>query len=52
MGFASDKVLRSGSRTKADLAAVASFPPEIYCFPALVEVTAALRPAQDHQTLI
>ena len=32
-------------RTKADLAAVASFPPEIYRFPALAEVTAALERA-------
>ena len=29
--------------TKADLAAVASFPPEIYRFPALAEVTDALK---------
>jgi hypothetical protein len=29
-------------RTKADSAAVASFPPEIYRFPALADVTAAL----------
>jgi ubiquinone/menaquinone biosynthesis C-methylase UbiE len=32
-------------RTKADSAAVASFPPEIYRFPALAEVTAALEQA-------
>lgn len=32
-------------RTKADLAAVASFPPEIYRFPALAEVAAALEQA-------
>jgi hypothetical protein len=30
---------------KADLAAVASFPPEIYRFPALADVTAALEKA-------
>ena len=42
------RVLKPGGRlgllfpTKADLAAVASFPPEIYRFPALAEVTAAL----------
>jgi ubiquinone/menaquinone biosynthesis C-methylase UbiE len=42
------RVLKPGGRlgllfrTKADLAAVASFPPEIYCFPALADVTAAL----------
>jgi len=45
------RVLKPGGRlgllfpTKADLAAVASFPPEIYRFPALVEVTAALEQA-------
>jgi ubiquinone/menaquinone biosynthesis C-methylase UbiE len=45
------RVLKPGGRlgllfrTKADLAAVASFPPEIYCFPALAEVTAALEEA-------
>jgi ubiquinone/menaquinone biosynthesis C-methylase UbiE len=45
------RVLKSGGRlgllfrTRADLAAVASFPPEIYRFPALVEVTAALEQA-------
>jgi hypothetical protein len=32
-------------RTKGDHAAVASFPPEIYRFPALTEVTAALERA-------
>lgn len=32
-------------RTKADLAAVASFPPEIYRFPAFVDVMAALEQA-------
>ncbi len=32
-------------RTKSDLAAIASFPPEIYRFPALAEVTAALEQA-------
>jgi hypothetical protein len=32
-------------RTVADRAAVASFPPEIYRFPALVEVTTALKRA-------
>jgi ubiquinone/menaquinone biosynthesis C-methylase UbiE len=32
-------------RTKADLAAAASFPPDIYRFPALTEVTAALEQA-------
>jgi ubiquinone/menaquinone biosynthesis C-methylase UbiE len=43
------RVLKSGGRvglvfrTKADLAAVASFPPEIYRFPALAEVTDALK---------
>jgi ubiquinone/menaquinone biosynthesis C-methylase UbiE len=42
------RVLKPGGRlgllfrTKADLAAVASFPPEIYRFPALADVTAAL----------
>jgi ubiquinone/menaquinone biosynthesis C-methylase UbiE len=42
------RVLKPGGRlgllfrTNADLAAVASFPPEIYHFPALAEVTAAL----------
>src|ERR1700757_2241567 len=45
------RVLKPGGRlgllfrTKADLAAVASFPPEIYRFPALAEVTAALEQA-------
>jgi ubiquinone/menaquinone biosynthesis C-methylase UbiE len=45
------RVLKPGGRlgllfrTKADLAAVASFPPEIYHFPALAEVTAALEQA-------
>jgi ubiquinone/menaquinone biosynthesis C-methylase UbiE len=45
------RVLKPGGRlgllfrTKADLAAVASFPPEIYRFPAFDEVTAALEPA-------
>ncbi|WP_051379160.1 class I SAM-dependent methyltransferase [Bradyrhizobium murdochi] len=45
------RVLKSGGRlgllfrTKADLAAVASFPPEVYRFPALAEVTAALEQA-------
>ncbi|MBN9004922.1 MAG: methyltransferase domain-containing protein [Rhizobiales bacterium] len=45
------RVLKPGSRlgllfrTKADLAAVASFPPEIYRFPALAEVAAALEQA-------
>ena len=45
------RVLKPGGRlgllfrTKADLAAVASFPPEIYRFPALAEVTAALERA-------
>ena len=45
------RVLKSGGRlgllfrTKADPAAVASFPPEIYRFPALVAVTAALEQA-------
>src|ERR1700746_779811 len=37
--------LRLLFRTKADLAAVASFPPEIYRFPALVAATAALEKA-------
>jgi len=45
------RVLKPGGRlgllfrTKADLAAVASFPPEIYRFPALAEVAAALEQA-------
>ncbi len=45
------RVLKPGGRlgllfrTKADPAAVASFPPEIYRFPALAEVTAALEQA-------
>lgn len=45
------RVLKPGGRlgllfrTKADLMAVASFPPEIYRFPALDEVTAALERA-------
>ena len=45
------RVLKPGGRlgllfrTKADLAAVASFPSEIYRFPALVEVTTALEKA-------
>lgn len=45
------RVLKPGGRlgllfrTKADHAAVASFPPEIYRFPALTEVTAALEQA-------
>ena len=45
------RVLKSGGRlgllfrTKADPAAVASFPPEIYRFPALVAATAALEKA-------
>jgi ubiquinone/menaquinone biosynthesis C-methylase UbiE len=45
------RVLKSGGRlglvfrTKADPAAVASFPPEIYRFPALAEVTAVLEQA-------
>jgi len=45
------RVLKPGGRlgllfrTKADLAAVASFPPEIYRFPALAEVTVALERA-------
>jgi ubiquinone/menaquinone biosynthesis C-methylase UbiE len=45
------RVLKPGGRlgllfrTKADHAAVASFPPEIYRFPALAEVTAALEQA-------
>ncbi len=43
------RVLKPGGRlgllfrTKADQAAVASFPPEIYRFPALADVTAALK---------
>jgi ubiquinone/menaquinone biosynthesis C-methylase UbiE len=42
------RVLKPGGRlglsfrTKADMRAVASFPPEIYCFPALADVAAAL----------
>lgn len=32
-------------RTKSDLADIASFPPEIYRFPAVAEVTAALEQA-------
>lgn len=45
------RVLKPGGRlallfrTKADLAAIASFPPEIYRFPALAEVAAALEGA-------
>jgi ubiquinone/menaquinone biosynthesis C-methylase UbiE len=45
------RVLKSGGRlgllfrTKADQAAIALFPPEIYRFPALAEVTAALEQA-------
>jgi ubiquinone/menaquinone biosynthesis C-methylase UbiE len=45
------RVLKSGGRlgllfrTSADLAAVASFPPEIYRFPALVDVMAVLEQA-------
>ena len=45
------RVLKPGGRlgllfrTKADHAAVASFPPEIYRFPALAEVTASLEQA-------
>jgi ubiquinone/menaquinone biosynthesis C-methylase UbiE len=45
------RVLKPGGRvglvfrTKADLAAVASFPPEIYRFPALAEVTEAVEDA-------
>jgi ubiquinone/menaquinone biosynthesis C-methylase UbiE len=45
------RVLKPGGRlgllfrTKADLAAVASFPPEIYRFPALTDVMAALEQA-------
>jgi ubiquinone/menaquinone biosynthesis C-methylase UbiE len=45
------RVLKPGGRlgllfrTKADVAAVASFPPEIYRFPALADVTAALKQA-------
>lgn len=45
------RVLKPGGRlallfrTKTDLAAVASFPPEIYRFPALSEVTTALEQA-------
>jgi ubiquinone/menaquinone biosynthesis C-methylase UbiE len=42
------RVLKPGGRlgllfrTNADLKAIASFPPEIYCFPALADVSAAL----------
>jgi ubiquinone/menaquinone biosynthesis C-methylase UbiE len=45
------RVLKPGGRlglsfrTKADLAAVETFPPEIYRFPALVDVTAAIAQA-------